>query len=61
MVGISTIIPENFEMRLNEAAAFGNVLSCLHLISCQHPDLDVYMIKTVLARMRSLIVSGTKS
>jgi hypothetical protein len=31
---------------LDEVAAFGNVLCCLHLVAREHPNLNVYIKKS---------------
>ena len=38
---LSTLVPEDSEIVLDQFAALCDVLGGFHLVSCQHPNLDV--------------------
>lgn len=61
VISIFTGVFEHLEVILDEVATLGDILSCFHLVTCQHPHLDVCIGEGVLARMRSRMVSGTSS
>ena len=52
---------EGVEVGLDQPAALRDVFSGVHLVSGEHPHLDVWVGQEVLARRRSRMVSGTSS
>ena len=46
LIGILALVSQYLKVILNEVAALGDILGGLHLISSQHPYLDVYINKS---------------
>lgn len=38
---VTSLVPEDLEIILDQFTTFGDILSCLHLISSQHPYFNV--------------------